>query len=64
MQDTTAPGVLLLQGLAAGGDDLTGHQPAPTADTPDLYPRLGEDPDRPKGLLGKLDDVMDPNRES
>ena len=55
---------LLAEQQGVARDDLTGHQPAPTADTPDLYPRLGEDPNKPKGLLGKLDDVMDPDRES
>ena len=55
---------LLAEQQGVARDDLIGRPAAPTNDTPDLYPRLEEDPNKPKGLLGKLDDVMDPDRES
>ena len=44
---------LLAEQQGVARDDLNGRQR-----------RLGEDPNKPKGLLGKLDEVMDPDRES
>ena len=55
---------LLAEQQDVARDAFIGRQAAPTNDTSDLYPRLGEDTNKPKGFLAKLDDLMDPDRNS